>query len=778
MEKYDVVVIGGGLGSLTTATYLSKRLRNVAVFEEGKRKKLQTYTTKLKDDNKNTYEFKYYNYDLGGVHPGDLFYEYMKRCGLQNAFEYTDNEYAMIVNKDRRITKRPNDIKNFKIYLVRHFPKQRDQIHRLFDDIMRHYEDFRTQKHARLNNKEYTLPSLLIEWGDLSLYEVLIKYFNQLDLINEFSLVYDVVGMEVELINAYNYFVKFFDTFIDGSHFIKTSFNDIVKTFSAEISKSREKIFTNRQIAEFVVNDDVIEKIIDTDGNEIVAKHYVINMRIDEFIEQYLPSREDINDQFKELYKTVVDDVTINQVYLGLDKEAESLGLKEMQYIFSHIPDDSVRLLSIQNYKAIDADACKNGQGAILVEFLDDDSPRKEKLPEVINQVLQYFPELNDHIVTSKIGVKRPYFSGIASKEFWKSKTINDLFDIDNYSVINPLSNGYFIGSWVKPEAGITGMIQTGVEYGDIIDDLIYHGDDEDYFITHDELMNIITHQFIPNALGKEERNIQFFIGKDSYYIRTKGKHVHLYKGVTDISDLILIVTNETLYDLSVGNTTLEKALDNGSLEYVGDPKLLEEVIEGFDMGIEIESAQRYKYVQGKHGIKFMLAILSLLLLSNLLANYHNYLIIAPATLVALGAILYVKYRVYRLITVFEYFLIGLYSLILIAAIIFPEFNEMKESKYTLLVLAVYMLTTWLIKRPIAFGYIRHDYRTDYTRTKLFINMCGGLTFIWGVIFLILAGLSFLPNRSYSSLAYYIGILGLALTFYYPTSYIKGNIDK
>ena len=41
MEKYDVVIIGGGLGSLTTAAYLSKRLRNVAVFEEGSRKKLQ-----------------------------------------------------------------------------------------------------------------------------------------------------------------------------------------------------------------------------------------------------------------------------------------------------------------------------------------------------------------------------------------------------------------------------------------------------------------------------------------------------------------------------------------------------------------------------------------------------------------------------------------------------------------------------------------------------------------------------------------------------------------
>ena len=77
MEKYDVVIIGGGLGSLTTATYLSKRLRNVAVFEEGKRKKITKYTNRLKDSNNNKYEYKFYNYDLGGINQGDLFYEYI-----------------------------------------------------------------------------------------------------------------------------------------------------------------------------------------------------------------------------------------------------------------------------------------------------------------------------------------------------------------------------------------------------------------------------------------------------------------------------------------------------------------------------------------------------------------------------------------------------------------------------------------------------------------------------------------------------------------------------
>ncbi len=777
MEKYDVVIIGGGLGSLTTATYLSKRLRNVAVFEDGKRKKLAKYSRRFKDTENSKFEFNFFNYDLGGVHEGDLFNEFLKQCGLSNTFKYYDNTYTMIVDKNQQLIRRPNDFANFKIYLVRHYPKLRDDIHRLFGDIMGYYNDYREQKQSRLANKEYTLTSALIEWGDLSLHAVLSKYFNNEEIIEEFTLVYDSVGLDSKSINAYNYFIKWFDTFIDGSHFITSSYDSIVKTLSSEISKTREKIFVNRQIKEFVIEDGLIKAVIDNDGVRIEAKHFVINMRIDDFIDTYLPERLDISEKFYEMYPDAKTERYINQVYIGLNKPAKELGLAEKQYIFAKIESDDIQLLSILNYKAFDKKSCPEGKSAILVEFIDDSTPRKTKLEQVVAQFIKYFPETEEHITLKRIGNKRSYISSLATTEYWQNKAINDLFAIDDYSELNPFKNSYFIGSWMKPEAGITGMIQTGVEYGDIIDDLIYHGDDDDYFINHDELMNIINHQFIPNSLGKEEKNVQFFIGKDSYYIRTKGTHQRLYKGVSDISDLIIIATNECLYDLSVGNTTLNKAISNGTLEYVGDREFLESAMEAFDMGIEITKPITYKYVKGTWGMKILLLQMSMLLLSNLLANYHFNLVVAPITTVLFGATVYFKYRMLGKVSVFEYFVLGLYFVISILSIFIPELNNLKDAKYTLIVFTLYLLVTWLINYPIALYYIRHDYRTDYTRTKLFKKMSGGLTFIWGVTFLIVMASDFLLNRSFASLMYYIVALSLYLSFYYPSSYIKGYID-
>lgn len=777
MEKYDVVIIGGGLGSLTTATYLSKRLRNVAVFEEGKQKKLETYSKHFRDSENSNFKYNFYNYDLGGVHQGDLFYSYLKQCGLSSTFEYYDNFYTMIVDQNKQLVRRPNDFKNFRIYLVRHYPKYRDNIHQLFDDIMSHYSDFRVQKQARLSNKEFTLSSVLIEWGDLSLKDVLAKYFDDEALMNEFTLVYDSIGLKVEEINAYHYFIKWFDTFIDGSHFITTSFEDIIKTLSSEISKTREKIFVNRSIKEIVIEDNSIKRVIDENDNVIEAKHFVINMRIDDFVDHYLPDRLDIKEKFYSMYPSAQLERFNNQVYIGLNCEAEDIGMLDKQYIFSEIPNDNVRLLSIINYKAFDSKSCPDGKTALLVEFIDDNSPRKTKLGEVVDQFLTYFPKAKDHITLTRIGVKRPYLSSLADPSYWQGKAINDLFNIDDYSEINPFMNSYFIGAWMKPESGITGIIQTGVEYGDIIDDLIYHGDDDDYFITHDELMNIINHQFIPNSLGKDEKNVQFFVGKDSYYIRTKGSHQRLYKGVSDISDIIIIATNECLYDLSVGNITLNKAISNGTLEYVGDREFLNEIMEAFDMGIEITKPVTYEYVQGKWGNTILLLQMSILLISNLLANYHLNLIIAPTTLAIFGATVYFKFRLFKQISIFEYFVMGLYFIIGVLSIFIPELNELKDAKYTLIIFTLYLLTTWFINYPVAYNYIRHDYRTDYTRTKLFVKMSGGLTFIWGVTFLVILILDFLFIRSYASLGYYLIPLALYLSFYYPSSYITGYID-
>ena len=233
------------------------------------------------------------------------------------------------------------------------------------------------------------------------------------EIINEFSLVYDSIGIPVDEINAYNYFIKWFDTFIDGSHFIKTSYDNIVKTFTKEISKTKDKIFTNRKIDKFIIEDGTIKMVIESEGNEITARNYVINMRIDHFVDEYMPENIEMKANFYQTFSTVEKGRFINQLYIGTSKSPEELGITEKHYLFSEIPDDEVRLLSVVNYKLIDNKSCADGKGAILIEFLDDNSKRSEKEKQVLKQLqdITDFSSLNietllkEWMTTNEIGM-------------------------------------------------------------------------------------------------------------------------------------------------------------------------------------------------------------------------------------------------------------------------------------------------------------------------------------------------------------------------------------
>ena len=112
---------------------------------------------------------------------------------------------------------------------------------------------------------------------------------------------------------------------------------------------------------------------------------------------------------------------------------SEKLGIYEKQYIFSEFKEDDVRLCSVVNYKAIDPNSCDDGKGALLVEFLDDSTPRKQKETQVIDQLCTYFPGIIDHITVSKIGTKQPYFSGKEDAKYWVNKTVNNKFNIERF---------------------------------------------------------------------------------------------------------------------------------------------------------------------------------------------------------------------------------------------------------------------------------------------------------------------------------------------------------
>ncbi|MDP3131013.1 MAG: hypothetical protein Q8N15_06775, partial [Bacillota bacterium] len=208
MEHYDVLVVGNDVGSLAIALYLARKMRKVLVFVEAGTRSLKKDIEEIATEAGERFTFRTPLLPpVPALEPGGLFAQYLDAFGVAGELKYTPAVSDAVVTRDNAIRRRVVRLDQFMIYLVRQYPKQRDRIHRFFADLERHRLNYRAQQDGLLANTDYTLTSLMIEWGDYSLAGLLGKYFTDPELIAEFGLFAEVNGLPIEDVSCYNFFI-------------------------------------------------------------------------------------------------------------------------------------------------------------------------------------------------------------------------------------------------------------------------------------------------------------------------------------------------------------------------------------------------------------------------------------------------------------------------------------------------------------------------------------------------------------------------------------------
>ena len=93
------------------------------------------------DAENNKYHFEYNPKGIvTGVNNKGLMYEYLNDLGLIDELKATNIPSDIIINKDNTFRKRILNFEQFRVYLVRYYPKNRDQIHKFFRLQYRSYQ--------------------------------------------------------------------------------------------------------------------------------------------------------------------------------------------------------------------------------------------------------------------------------------------------------------------------------------------------------------------------------------------------------------------------------------------------------------------------------------------------------------------------------------------------------------------------------------------------------------------------------------------------------------
>lgn len=782
LKAFDCVVVGQDLYALTVALFLSRKMRKVLIIQDSTAVKNDFEKINIKHEDKN-YRFSYNRNNIAsGLEKSGLLYAYLDSLGLEKNLEYEKNTYEMIFDQKGNLKKRYNSFEEFRVYLVRNYPKNRKEIHDFFEILDRHYQNYMEQHLNMLRNSDYTLTSLMIEWGDYSLGELLSKFFTNEDLIGEF-LVNDLInGLPIQEINAYSFFSNYFVGLKTGFFYLRNSYQEICNKCVEKIKLVNPNAFLDSHVKEYVVNEKKeIECIIDGENNLIYAKYFFVSDNPVSFYTKYFKGLDDDIEIIKAYYPNINTTKRINSLYLALNTKLSDVGLDDLVYIFNNDKDDEIKLTRMYNYTVGYNQDLRRKEGLLCIDFTYDEDIKVSK-EMLLKKIDFYLPKIKKYIVGFKLGKPSPYLSMIRDEKLRRHLSINELIDLESLEHIQVFENLFLGGEFIRPEAKFNGIINQSIVFADKIEDKLYYGDNEDDFeyFTNDEIMMMIRHNYQHQYFGNKEIHVNFHIGKSNYFVRTKGKNIVIHQGKYNNADLSIYTTNDKLTTLLLKKSTFNEILESGFLKYRGDIDLLFTAVKAFQLDDYQEYSQedyltsRYKFL----GVKMLFAHIFIYAIAAFLSNFYLNIYIFPAALLLSLLISFVKIKVFEKTSWFEIVL----NIVLLAfsalSIFVSRFNSMLSDDIFLGVIILILLVSVFVNRPVVFLYHQFDMNIDYRNTKLFKTITNGLTFIWGFIFMVILGGTYIAGERYVSVFYSFLFMGIFLTYYYPTIYVRTSIKK
>lgn len=783
MEQVDVLVIGGDIASLTSALFLARKLRSVAVILDNQEEDTSTEIVDFTDPENNRFHFEYDRTAwLGGLSPGGLINRYFQAIGLDKEIRAVPIPEDVVLTKAGEAIRRPNQFEPFRIYLVRYYPKERDAIQRFFRDLERHYQNYVSQQASMLKNREYTLTSLMIEWGDYSLKDLLDKYFASPEIIQEFFLNPLLYGLNPNQVNSYHFFSHFFLGLKEGFFQLKTSPDQIRELLMEKLRIINPNILQKRRIKDYVYDETgKITHVVDTTNRQIAAKHFVVRANPLTFFQQHFPSFTEEIEQIQQYYPDLASPIQINTLFLAINQKAEALGIPGLSSYFPIDRPGEPAIVRLFNIDAFDSENQAKKTGRLCLDYVDSvDHPANQE--QLLTELTRYYPKLKKSIVGVRQGKPRPHLAMVSEESVRKGLSINEQIAIEASEHLLFFDNLHLVGPWLCPEAGLFGKFHSGIVLGDKIEENLYYGEDDDtfYYLTNDEIMMMLRHNYGKKTLGKKEVHINFHIGKSDYFVRTKGKNITIHRGEYAAPDLTLYSTNDKFSNLLLKKSGFNDVLESSGLKYTGSTELLYEVVSVFNLDDYQEQESRYqpKLKLKFAGVKILFLELLVFAVAAFLSNLVHLIWLMPFCLAITLILLFIRSRIFRVVAWFEIIWAVFYLTLLLLAIFLPEFRAWHSDDLLLGLMGGMFFVSWLINKPIVYDYHRYDYLQEYTDSPLFKVINNGLTFVWSLIFLLILSGPYISGERYMSVWYNLVFLGVFLTYYYPVIYIRTNIKK
>jgi len=348
-DNYDTIIIGSGMGGLTTGVILAKQGQKVLILE-------RHYTA---GGFTHVFKRKGYEWDVGIHYIGEVqkpnslmrkLFDYITDSQLKWADLGTVYDRIIVGEKSYDFVK---GTQNFKQQLISYFPKEEETINNYLKLV------FAAVKSSKNYYISKAIPPFLnkiiggfmrkpfYKWSDKTTYDVLKSLTDNEDLIKVLCGQYGDYGMPPKQSSFYMH-ASVVRHYLDGGSFPIGGSSQIAKTIDKVIEAGGGTILINAEVSQVIVKNNKATGVLMADGKIFSAKNIISNAGIMTTYNKLLPKEIVAKHHLKEQLQKVKRSVAHISLYVGLEGSPEALNLpKTNHWIY---PEKGDHDTCVENY--------------------------------------------------------------------------------------------------------------------------------------------------------------------------------------------------------------------------------------------------------------------------------------------------------------------------------------------------------------------------------------------------------------------------------------------